>query len=343
MRTAHGGIAALAGAGLLALVHAGVALADDGKTEQEDVGEVVVTGTRIHNVTGMSTPTPVTAVTDEELGKMSPGTMVSALSRLPQFYGNTTSEVAVPGSYFTSPGSGNLNLRGLNTGSSSSRTLTLLDGRRVVPANRFGGVDINVLPESLVKRVDTVTGGASAAYGTDAVAGVVNFILDTDYTGLQIHAQGGETSRGDNQSQEYSATFGTGLGERIHLLLNAEHYEHDGVFGYDDRDWYRSWGTVRNPNGTQPLDLLRPNVVSDASTNGGLITAPATSSLNRRQFLPDGSTTPFVLGEGTIAGGSHSISNGGSGDYIGDDMGVIAPDAERDNAFLYLGFDRRTI
>ena len=117
---------------------------------------------------------------------MSPSTLISALSQLPQFYGNTNSDVRT--AFFSSPGSGNLNLRGLNTGG-SGRTLTLLDGRRVVPANGYGSVDINILPSALVKRVDTVTGGASAAYGTDAVAGAVNFILDTDYDGWQVNAQ----------------------------------------------------------------------------------------------------------------------------------------------------------
>jgi outer membrane receptor protein involved in Fe transport len=311
-----------------------------GAAEPDESGptEIVVTGSRIANTTGMTTPTPVTAVSAEELRLMSPGTMISSLSRLPQFYGNTSSDN--PGNFFSSPGSGNLNLRGLNTGNSSSRTLTLLDGRRVVPATRLGGVDINILPESLVKRVDTVTGGASAAYGTDAVSGVVNFILDTDYTGWQVNAQKGATSRSDNDSSEFSATFGTNLGDRAHLLLNAEYYEHDGVFGYEGRDWYRSWGLITNPMGSPPQEVRRPDVVSTTSSFGGVIVAPATSALNRLHFLPDGSAVPFVLGEGTVSGlGSHSITNGGSGDFIGNEMQTIAPDARRGNAFVYFDYD----
>lgn len=326
-------------AGVLGLTLANGVSAQVAQPEAEGgVQEVVVTGSRITNVTGMTTPTPVTAVTAQELQQMSPGTMISALSRLPQFYGNTTNDS--PGNFFTSPGAGNLNLRGLNTGNSSSRTLTLLDGRRVVPATRLGGVDINILPEALVKRVDTVTGGASAAYGTDAVSGVVNFILDTDYTGWQVHAQKGVTSRSDNKSEEFSATFGRDIGDRMHLLLNLEHYEHDGVFGYDDRSWYRSWGLITNPNGPAPQELRRPDVVSATTSFGGVIVAPANSALYRMHFLPDGSAVPFVLGEGTVNGlGSHSITNGGSGDFIGNELQTITPDAKRGNAFVYFDFD----
>ena len=138
------------------------------QTQDAAIEEIVITGSLLRNVTGMTTPTPVTAVSSTEMTALAPNTMIAALSQLPQFLGNTTNDVR--GNFFSSPGSGNLNLRGLNTGG-SGRTLTLLDGRRVVPANGFGSVDINILPSALIQRIETVTGGASAAYGTDAVAG----------------------------------------------------------------------------------------------------------------------------------------------------------------------------
>jgi outer membrane receptor protein involved in Fe transport len=334
---------ALIGAGVLALTLAPAAPAQEAATQNPAaaVEEVVVTGSRIVNVTGMSTPTPVTAVSGAELQDMAPGTVVQALSKLPQFYGNTNNDFV--GGFFGSPGSGNLNLRGLNTGGASSRTLTLLDGRRVVPGTGKGGVDTNILPESLIRRVDTVTGGASAAYGTDAVAGVVNFVLDTDYTGWQFRAQTGTTSRGDHDTSELGATYGVDIGTRGHLLLSAEHYEADGVFGFDDRDWYQSYGTINGADPAGPRLLIRPDVVSAISTFGGLINGgvPTTSALFRRYFNPDGSLSPFVLGEGTLSGGgtSHSIANGGSGDYIGADIQSISPNTERGNAFLYFDYD----
>src|SRR5690606_1308167 len=138
--------------------------------------------------------------------------------------------------FFSSPGSGNLNLRGLNTGG-SGRTLTLLDGRRVVPANGFGSVDINILPQALIQRIETVTGGASAAYGTDAVAGAVNFILNTDYTGWEVSAQAGITGQGDRENMQFSATWGSPLGQNLHLLLSGEYYHADLVGSLTARDW----------------------------------------------------------------------------------------------------------
>ena len=96
----------------------------------------------------------------------------------------------------------------------------------------YGGPDINLFPQAVIKRVDTVTGGASAAYGTDAVAGVVNFVLDTKFNGFKATLQGGQTSRGDNQNDEFSMTFGHNLGEHTHIILSGEHYGEDPVYTY---------------------------------------------------------------------------------------------------------------
>ena len=108
------------------------------------------------------------------LSNMAPGNLIDGLSQMPMFYNNATPESTVGGQ---NSGGSNVNLRGAG----ARRTLTLLNGRRLVSSNRFGSVDINVVPEELLRSVESVTGGASASYGTDAVAGVVNFLLDTDY------------------------------------------------------------------------------------------------------------------------------------------------------------------
>lgn len=307
---------------------------------QEDatLEEIMVTGSRIQNVTGMSTPTPVTAVSLTELTVLSPNTLISALSQLPQFLGNTTNDVRT--GFFGSPGSGNLNLRGLNTGG-SGRTLTLLDGRRVVPATGAGSVDINILPSSLVRRVDTVTGGASAAYGTDAVAGAVNFVLDTNYSGWQASMQAGTTSEGDRDNMQYSAAWGTEIGDRMHLLLSGEFYEADPINTMTARDWYKGYSLINNPApAPAPRYLNRANVVSSIATFGGLINSgvPTTSALYRKHFLPNGTLVPFVIGEGT-ATHAHSITNGGSGDDTSGALLALAPEAERYSGFAYLDFD----
>jgi outer membrane receptor protein involved in Fe transport len=329
---------ALTATSVLALAMSLSAAAQAQPSGAAEVGEVTVTGSRIANV-GMRAPTPVTAVSFEELTVLSPSTLISALSQLPQFYGNTNSDVR--SGFFGSPGAGNLNLRGLNTGG-SGRTLTLLDGRRVVPANGFGSVDINILPQALVRRIETVTGGASAAYGTDAVAGAVNFILDTDYTGWMVDAQAGATTHGDRANHQFSAAWGADLGDRAHLLLSAEYYHADRVDSFADRDWYKGYSLINNPSTdpSTPRYLNRPNVVSAISTFGGLINSgvPTTSALYRRYFKPDGSLAPFVLGEGT-ATQAHSITSGGSGDDTTANLLALAPKAERGSAFLYLKYD----
>jgi outer membrane receptor protein involved in Fe transport len=310
------------------------------QAEDGELGEVVVTGSRIAASVGMSTPTPVTAVTVDELAALSPSTLISALSQLPQFYGNSNNDVR--SGFFGSGGSGNLNLRGLNTGGQSGRTLTLLNGRRIVPGTGIGTVDINILPSALLKRVDTVTGGASAAYGTDAVAGAVNFIVNTEYSGWQVNAQAGTTSRGDHDNMLYSAAWGGDLGDRAHALLSAEYDHADAVLKYGDRGWYKGYSLVPNPSSSSatPRLLALPNVVPSLATFGGLIAAgvPTTSALYRRYFNPDGSISPFVLGVGTATGG-HSIANGGSGDDSTLDLATLAPEAQRGNAFAYLSFD----
>lgn len=322
---------------------------DEAAASEDEGTPILVTGSRIVNV-GMRAPTPVTSVSADELDALSPSTLISALSQLPQFYGNTNNDVR--SGFFGSPGAGNLNLRGLNTGG-SGRTLTLLDGRRVVPANGFGSIDINILPQALVRSIETVTGGASAAYGTDAVAGAVNFILDTGYTGWQAEAQAGITGRGDRENGKISAAWGGSLGPRAHLLLSAEYYHADRVVGYGGRDWYQGYSLINNPAATAANPnatryLLRPNVVSSIATFGGLIcgsspstapcNTPTSSALYRRYFQPDGTLAPFVLGEGT-ATSAHSIANGGSGDDSTANLAVLAPEAESGSAFAYLDYD----
>lgn len=300
--------------------------------QQQDLEEITVTGSRI-TALGMETPTPVTSVSSVELSQMSPGNVIFSLNQLPQFYNNSNPDQ--PGFFNSSAGAGNLDLRGLGP----NRTLTLLDGRRVVPASRLGSTDINVFPEPLIRSVEIVTGGASAAYGTDAVAGVVNFMLDTDYEGFEAHAQTGQTDRGDNQNYEVSVAFGTPIGEKMHFLAAGDYYEQDGANGYADRDWYQGWGVVTNPFGTAPLNITVPNVVSTRYTDGGLILQPG-SALDRLMFLPDGTTQRFVASDVSAINrgtNSQSITNGGSGYNAGADPYVasLATENSRDSLFTY--------
>lgn len=303
-------------------------------TENAALEEVLVTGSRIQQ-TGMSTPTPVTAVTADEISSLAPGTIAEAMTALPQFFGSTSP--AATGGFFTSPGAGNLNLRGLGT----NRTLVLLDGRRIVSSSRFGGTDINIFPEAMLKSIESVTGGASAAYGTDAITGVVNFILDSDFTGVRSHVQGGVTDRGDNENYEVSVSAGFDLGERGHVLISAEKFHQNEIFTYDDRDWYQGWGAVSNA--ANPSEqLIRPHVISNRLSLDGIIIATQPQLANL-QFLQDGSLAPLVLGNPSATAGnttqSHATASRSGGTDNNLDYPNLQPESGRDSAFLYVDYD----
>ena len=307
--------------------------------EVRELGEVTVTGTRIRTVTGMDTPTPVTAVAVEELLTMSPNSVTEALVQLPQFASSATAENfgSLSNGFFSSPGGGSLNLRGVG----SNRTLTLLDGRRMPPATIFGGPDINTFPDQLLRRIETVTGGASAAYGTDAVSGVVNYILDTDFQGVRFGAQTGRSERGDGASQRYSFSVGQALGERAHLLFSASYMKQNPINQTGNRDWYQSCGMINNTaagaGDTRDNPLLLPacNLRDNRASIDGVLNNNNAGALGRITFDQAGNPVPFV--PGTRNAGTYQV--GGSGEDLADVLNVLLPGQNRKNAFAYLDFD----
>jgi outer membrane receptor protein involved in Fe transport len=292
----------------------------------EPIGEVTVTGSRIER-DGMVTPTPVTAIYGAELQAMSPGTLVDALVQLPQFLNNDTPQTQ---SFATSgaAGASYLNLRGIG----SSRTLTLLDGRRIVPTTRTGSIDLALMPKGVLQRIEVVTGGASAAYGSDAVSGVVNLVLDPRGDGLKLRAQAGISELGDAANNEWSASFGSPIGERSHLLVAGEIAHADGIRGYASRPWFDSWAVIGNSDPAGPAEVTVRNAHATGYTYGGLITG---GPLAGTQFLPGGVPAPFVAG--TRATGTSQ--SGGSGVDPARDLVWIQPDQTLGN--LYGKFETR--
>src|SRR5688572_6445355 len=218
----------------------------EAQTQQQGaLEEITVTGTRIVR-SGMVTPVPTTAVQAAELQSMSAGPLFDSLVQLPPFFANQAPDQVNGGQ---NSGGSNLNLRGAGL----NRTLVLLDGRRVVPTNRFGAVDVAMFPEELVESVEVVTGGASASYGTDAVAGVVNFRLDTEYEGFKGHAQMGETSYGDGETYEAGFAFGLGIGERGHLMGSIEKFNVDPISDFEamsERSFFNNVARVTDRKST---------------------------------------------------------------------------------------------
>ncbi|HEY4030952.1 MAG TPA: TonB-dependent receptor [Caulobacteraceae bacterium] len=334
---ASAGVAALS----IALAAAGAAQAQsDAAGGNGSVGEVVVTGTRIQ-ATGMRAVTPTTVLNQQALADISPGNVSQAVASMPQFFNNT--QPSTSGPIGTALGATTVNLRGLG----SNRTLTLLDGRRMVPFNQLGTVDISMLPQALTQRIDVVTGGASAAYGTDAVAGVVNFITNTKFEGVDIRAQAGESTRGDDANGSFSVAVGHQFGSRLHVEGSVDYNKSEEVASYAGRSWFQSNGLVTDPS--NPLHLLiRPDVVSTLYTCGGLILQPG-SALNRLEFEPDGSTSPYrnsTLGT-TTGQGAQSVApqyGGGSGCDIKTQQNragnvAVMPGDERVSGYLYADYE----
>ena len=296
--------------------------------EETALEEITVTGSRIRQETGMTTPVPVTSVTTDDLKTSNPGaSLVDQLDKLPQLF-QTESAQRGSGALFGNAGGSYVNLRGLG----SQRTLVLLDGSRVVQSDRGGTVNIGVFPTALIKKVDIVTGGASAQYGADAVGGVVNFVLDRDFTGLKASASTGVTEVGDGFNHKASLAGGFKLGEKLHVVASAEYTHIDQI----QRDpatlgsWFQRKGFVTNPAFVSatatpgvPQRLTLPNVISSLhSPTGRIDTAYPLSNvqtaagvpftLRNSVFLDDGTgVRPFVSGAITSgSGGTQSMSGG---------------------------------
>ncbi|WP_407353001.1 TonB-dependent receptor plug domain-containing protein [Luteimonas sp. R10] len=293
---------------------------------------VQVTGSRVLKA-GYASPTPVTTIDFEQIELAAPNNIADYLNTMPSLVGDATTTQGNNSISSGTTGMNRLNLRGLGT----DRTLVLVDGRRFVGSNLQGNVDANGLPNALIRQVDVVTGGASSVYGSDAVAGVVNFLLDTRYTGTKGYVQFGESAEGDDTQQNIGLTFGRPFAEgRGHLLLNAEYAHSDGIGAARDRDWFRGWGNMINPDWTegngQPYRITVPFLNRPNEAFGGLITD---GPLRGTTFDPDGSPRPFDYGTLDLTG-----SNSSGGELDGHFAAMsLKGDVRRKNAFGRASFE----
>ena len=257
--------------------------------QAEASAEVTVTGSRVAR-DGFEAPTPVMVLTQEQILNSSPSNNIADfVNQMPALAGSTRPANSRLNLSSGQAGINALNLRNLG----ETRTLVLLDGRRSVGSTITGLVDVNTIPQQLVKSVEVVTGGASAAYGSDAVAGVVNFVLDKKYKGLKVSIDSGITEKGDGQNYSLSVAGGFAFGsdDRGHILLSGEVAHRDGIFEVD-RDWNATgYVRIQNPaydattNSGVPQFLIRRQVGAANSTPGGLITGSAGGTANRLRGL----------------------------------------------------------
>ncbi|MBV9548116.1 MAG: TonB-dependent receptor, partial [Alphaproteobacteria bacterium] len=283
----------LASASLLALSAA--ALAQPAPADSTET--VTVTGSRVIQDVANS-PTPVTIVSTAQLLETTPSNLSDALNKLPVFQNSSTARNA--GSASGNSGGSFLNLRNFGP----QRTLVLLDNMRLPAANQDGSVDISVLPQELMSRVDVVTAGASSVYGSDAVTGVVNFILDKNFDGIKYDINSGISMYQDGFKYKAKVAAGTDiLGGRAHI---------EGALGYENSDGvlkpYRpsgakflsSYNTGSDPrapvtniiNGGQTVSTASGKITCNTAASG--LSLPCT--VNGYEFVQPGIPSPIFYG-----------------------------------------------
>ncbi|WP_129643199.1 TonB-dependent receptor domain-containing protein [Peristeroidobacter agariperforans] len=310
--------------------------------ESATLDSVVVTGSRITR-DGYEAPTPVSVLGADELNALNTVNVADAVNTLPAFSGSASPRSQNGNLSSGATGVSQLNLRGMGT----NRTLVLLDGKRYINAAITSGnsaPDVNSFPNALIERVDVVTGGASAAYGSDALSGVVNFVIDHDFTGFKGEVQMGETKYHDDRSLSAQLTFGAPFADgRGHFLISGEHTHSDGIDGTEGRPWARlpaavivnpNYGTGAGKSTTVPRYLVRRDLGLVAGTPGGIITS---GSLRGTYFGPNGA---ILNGYDFGTNVGNNFQEGGDWEYSRIENGIdIAGSVDRNVGYLRTSYD----
>ncbi len=316
---------------------------NNGVCDKDEKGDIVVvgTGSRLTRPT-LSSPVPLTSVTPGELsdgGDVSLGDALNDLPSLRSTYsaGNSTRFIGTAGLNL-------LDLRGLGI----SRTLVLVNGKRHVTASPGDYlVDVNTIPVDLLERVDVVTGGNSAVYGSDAVAGVVNFVLKRNYDGISLRAQGGTTKNGDRGNYFISGTFGRNFADgRGNIAVAAEYAKAEPLYFRDRDDLSGAFSgrcqinaiepTAGEPFGTDGIwDTafvcgIRNASISDAGTIGSLGNGVYLRFNDSGQLYVDTPTTYLGTFTGNLVGSNGSTLR---------NTGMMAAGLERISANVLTHFD----
>lgn len=326
-------IGMIAGATTPLLAQGATAPADGSAADQE----IIVTGSRVGHST-FETTSPVTVLDSKVIDSLNLNNVGEVVAQLP-----SNSNFFAPNNV----GLGNfnvgaqlVNLRGLNP-FFGTRTLTLVDTKRVVPTTTGGGVDITLMPSMLVQRTETVTGGASALYGSDAIAGVVNIILDTKLDGLKAQADFSQTWRGDGADRHVSAAYGTGFAQdRGHFVVGFEYDNQDAIgICSKERDWCgRNNALVTNnaylTNGDPHYIIAGNTYLADTSLTGVLVPCNGLTTCvggTEFQLSSDGkSPITYPLGQYSYASGRGALKVGGDQFSVGPyDATTLRPSVER--------------
>jgi outer membrane receptor protein involved in Fe transport len=298
--------------GVFAALFAATAIAQSAApAPNEELAEVMVTGSRVIT-NGNDSPTPVTVISVEEMEAIHPSSVADQLNDMPQFSGSrsptSNSSAGSADNGNPNPQANVLSLRNFGAG----RTLILFDGHRVAPTSPDGTVDVDMIPQLLLQRVDVVTGGASAVYGADAVTGVVNFVTNTKFNGLKVNAQAGQSVFHDDPTRSVGVAWGSDLfGGRGHAMASFEHRSDTGVDYRTSRPYFVHRPTVYLINGVYQLV---EDATQTARTFGGLIAqiGSTVNPLAGQTFISNGVLAPLAPG---IPLGSNAFMVGGGGAY----------------------------
>lgn len=272
--------------------------------DSQPAEEIIVTGSRIAR-RDYSSPSPVATVSAATLANTGEIALEKALSAMPQF---GLGENSTSTGYGTT-GQATLNLRGLG----SYRNLVLLDGQRLQPSNVQQSVDINTIPRALIESVEVITGGASAVYGSDAIAGVVNFRLKKDFQGLALDAQYNLTGKGDGAVRDISGTLGGNFADgRGNAVFSFSYSDRDTV-DFGSRSFFR-----RNLGGT---DLRIPSGAYTSAANNRPTQAAMDALFAGYGYAPGtvsaGSALSFNA-DGSLFSASNGVTN-----YKGSQGGLL--------------------
>jgi len=293
------------------------------------MGVITVTGSRtITDV--LKSPTPITSVDISQISVTTPSDTADALNKLPNIMGGRTPRTQGNGS--TNNGGNTLSLRNFGP----SRTLVLVDGHRVAPSNQDGSVNIDVLPQMLVKNVDIVTGGASAIYGSDAVAGVVNFQLDKNFTGLSVKSDFGQSKYSDGREYQVGAAWGASLfSDRGHFEASAR-FRHQDMIPISARPYGeagQAWLLTGNGSPANPFTNT-PYARVFNSGPAGNVQCGTVCGRNNYTFNEAGDLIPMVHGLPSSTGG---IETGGDGQYV--KYGTFRSEVEMKDVFARFSLD----
>jgi outer membrane receptor protein involved in Fe transport len=285
--------------------------------------EIVVTGSRLANA-GFSAPTPVTVVGAAEIARQGATNVSEVLNQVPAFRAQNTPQTSA--NFASNLGASTADLRGLG----ANRTLVLIGGRRVVAATTQGSstvpanaVDLNMIPTSLIARTEVVTGGASAQYGSDAVAGVVNIILDTKLEGFRGSVQYGQTDHNDAKDYAASFGFGTKIGERGHLIVGVDYDNNKGAGDCYTRKWCaQAFAPVSVPFALRAANggasAILPNATTATASYNTLINGVVTTGLTPAQIAAANAGATAIGLTGTeFSQNGQSVQRHNYGTYFG--------------------------